>query len=229
MNKLKQLQKRLGIESAIALVVLAGVVGLMMLTGNLAESAAQKKNTAEAGLSQDNSQLSAARSQLSRSGEAEKRFLDIQLARGNDNYASKSPDLYAWMTATMGRYRFPAASAKMALPAETAANKPELAGLEYNITQRTGATLDFEAMSDLHVYSFLNDLSRNAPGIVRVTSMSVVRSNDMTPQMIAQMVGGLAPNLVKASVTFDWIGINPKDVPADGTSPQPAPGAPGGM
>jgi hypothetical protein len=211
MNKLKQLQKKLAVEAVIVLAILAGVGGLMMLTGNMADAAATKKTTADSGLSQDNAQLASVRTQLNRSGEAEKRFVEIQLNRGNLDFTSKTEALRAWMQEATGRYRFPTSTFKINLPPEVPSTKPELSGLEYAISVRENAGLTLDAISDLHVLSFIADMQRTAPGLVRLNSIDLERKDDMKPQVIGQMMTGAAPSLVSAKISFNWIGINPKE------------------
>ncbi len=215
MNKLKALQKRLGIEAAIVLVALAIVGGIMSLTGGMAQSAAEKKAQAEAGLSQDTAQLNSIRSQLERSGEAEKRFVDIQLARTNSDFTNNVDALKEWMREAKNRYRF-ANNFKLNLPPEVPSDKSELSGMDYNITVRNDVTIELEAISDLHVFSFMRALRGGPPGFVRITQVDIERRGDMQPQVIAQMLGGVAPYLVTAKIQFEWVGINPKAKPADG-------------
>lgn len=226
MTKLKQITKRLGIEAAIVLAILAGVGGIMMLTGSMATSADQKKTTAEGALAQDNSQLSSIRSQLEQSGQAEKRFVEIQLKRSNLDFSSTTEALKEWARSAKTRYRF-ANNFKLNLPPQKPSDKAELSGLAYDIAVREGITMELEAISDLHVYSFVNELQHGTPGLVRLQGIEVERKGDMMPQAIAQMMGGMNPNLVSAKIKFNWIGVNPKEeTPAAGAvAPNPDLGA----
>lgn len=228
MNKMKSLTRRLVIEAAVIAALLSLIAGVLFFTGTFVTKAEETKTQAEGALTQDTSQLASIRSQLDRSGEAEKRYLEIQLKRTNADFASSTDALKVWARDAKQRYRF-ASNFKLNLPAEQKSTKPELTGVEYDIMVRDGITMELEAMSDVHIFSFIEDLERSAPGMARVTFVDLERRGDMQPQLFAQMVGGLAPPLVTARVQFSWIGVNPKPAPLLDPSaltgtPAPAPG-----
>lgn len=223
MNKLKQLTKRLGVEAGVVAGALVITGGAMMLTGSMLTSAEEKKLQAESSLTQDNTQLATMRSQLERSGEAEKRYIEIQLNRGNQDFSSSTDALRDWMRTAKDRYRL-ANNLKLNVPPSTKTTKQELATLDYDVLVRQGVTLELEAMSDLHVYAFLKELATGAPGIVRLQYLEMERKGDLNGQTVAQMTGGMAPTLVSAKMKFDWVGIEPKEAapPAAGTANPPA-------
>ncbi len=217
MNKMKQLIRQLVTTAIITLVVVGLAAGAMVFTGGFADSAAEKKSKADSQLSADTTQLNSVRQQLDRSGEAEKRFVDIQLNRTSTDYSNNIDKLKDWMRDAKGRYRF-ANNFKLNLPPEKAAEKPELAGLDYSINVRNDIVIELEAISDLHVFSFIEDLQKSAPGVARITELSVERRGDLQPQTYLQMTGGMAPYLVTAKLKFNWVGVNPKEKPEDATA-----------
>lgn len=221
MNKLKQLTKRLGIEAAVVALIVASIAGIMMLTGGMATKALERKTQAETALAQDNAQLATARSQLERSGEAEKRYVEIQLGRNNLDFTSSTDALKEWARVAKARYRF-ANNFKLNLPPQKPTDKQELSSLDYDILVREGVTMELEAMSDLHVFSFLEELHKGTPGFIRITALEMEKRSDMTAQTIAQMIGGMAPNLMIAKIKFNWVGVNPKPVAADASAPPTA-------
>jgi hypothetical protein len=210
MLKFKFLVKRLGIETAIMAVLIAFTAGLLLLSGSLSTQATEDKTRAESAMNQDMSQLTSVRNQLEQSGEAEKRFVQIQLARNNLDFSGGTEALKQWLRQAKTQYRF-ANNFKLNLPPQKPTDKSELSGVEYNIGVREGVMIELEAMSDLHVFSFVDDLSRNAPGLVKVTGVEIERKEEMTQGVLAQMMGGVAPNLVAAKVKITLIGITPKD------------------
>ncbi|NDF13618.1 MAG: hypothetical protein EB060_12500, partial [Proteobacteria bacterium] len=156
MNKLKRLMKRLGVEAAVIVAILAGLGGAMMLTNSMANAGVEKLKENMALLEQDRAQLAAMRSQLDRSGEAEKRFVEIQLDRSNVDFSSSTEALKDWARDAKVRYRF-ANNFKLNLPPQKLSDNPVLSALDYDIVVREGVGMELETISDLHVYSFLSD------------------------------------------------------------------------
>lgn len=225
MNKFKQLTKRIGIEAGVIFGILVVCFGIYTLTGSMVSSAEQAKTEAESALSQDRGQLANLRAQLDRSGEAERRFIDIQLKRTTMDFSSSTDTIKSWASNAKARYRL-ANNFRLSLPPEQPSDKPELSGLDYNITLRPGVTMELEAMSDTHVFSLVDDLQRSLPGLVRIKYVDVERKGELDGQSVAQMVGGMAPSLVASKIQFDWIGINPKEASANAAPA--AGGMPGG-
>ncbi len=228
MNKMKALNKRLVKDAVVVVIILAVITGVMLFTSTLVTKAEEKKTQAAAAQAQDASQLAAIRSQLDRSGEAEKRFLEIQLMRNNVDFSSSTDALKTWARDAKQRYRF-ANNFKLSLPPEKPTDKQELIGIEYDITVREGISMELEAISDVHVYSFIEELERTPPGLVRLSYLQLERKGDMSAQTYAQMVGGVAPPLVSATMQFNWIGINPKRVVPGAAQLTPAAPAPASM
>lgn len=236
MNKLKFLTRGLVVNGAAVLAALLIAGGLLFVTGSFSENALQAKTQAESALSQDNAQLAMLRSQLEQSGQAEKRFVEIQLNRTNTTFTSDTEALREWARGVKSRYRF-ADNFRMNLPPEIPSDKPELANLDYAVGVRSGVTIELEAISDLHVYSFLDDMRKSAPGLARVSFFELERKSDMEGQTYRELLAGGAPSLVTGRVQFTWVGLNPKPkgdaaaTAAPGAAPMPGMGMPqpGGM
>ena len=210
MNKLRHMIRQLSILAVTVGAIVAGAGVAWYVTGNMADSAADKKKQADTSLSQDTSQLNTVSAQLDRSGEAEKRFIDIEASRTGTDFTDNVDTMKAWMRDAKAHYRF-ANNFKLSLPPEKPTDKADLQGLDYDITQRTDATIDLEAISDLHIFSFLEAMQKSAPGIVRITEFTVERRGDIQPSTYAQLTGGMTPYLATARIKFNWVGINPKD------------------
>ena len=228
MNKLKQLTRQLVVLVVIAGAATAGAGVAWYATGEIADAAAEKKKQADTNLSQDTQQLNNVKSELDRSGEAEKRFVEIQQDHTSTDFTNNVDTLKEWMRDAKTRYRL-ANNFKLNLPQEKPADKSDLQNLDYDISLRKDVTIDLEAMSDLHVFSFVEELEKNIPGITRVTELTVERRGDIQPSTYAQMTGGMTPYLVTAKVKFDWIGINPKEKPDNGAAKAATPAGAGGM
>jgi hypothetical protein len=215
MNKYKQLMARLMKVGIIAAAVVALFAGLYVGVSMYADSVSADRKKYENEYTRDRGLLADLRSQMDKSGEAEKRYLAIQADRTN-------PDLAATMDGPGGlneflrdakmRYHFDKLTIKPVK--EVATDKSELVNFPFNILLRPHLIIQFSAVSDVHVFSFIDDLRRAAPGFVRIDRVEMKRNADITDAAITQMQSGQSPILVNATIEFTWIRITPKDVKA---------------
>ncbi len=224
MNKLKQLRRRLIRGVGIALGVMCLFVGLLLVTGSFADSSAQKKQQASSQLSLDQSQLNNLRTQFTKSGEAEKRFAEIILYHPNPDYQANSDTLKTMLRKSKEQFRF-ADNFKLTLAQEKISEKPEFSGLNYDIAVREPMRITLEAISDAHVFSFIDHLRTQAPGLVRITRLEVKRKDDIDSQILGKMNAGDAPALVEATLDFTWVGVQARKAEPAEAKPKSA-GAP---
>jgi hypothetical protein len=72
--------------------------------------------------------------------------------------------------------------------------------------------LTFKALTDLHVYSFLNALKTEFPGLIKVNEVQIKRLNRIDTNVIKGIViAGQEPELIEANIKFLWIGLRLKD------------------
>jgi hypothetical protein len=210
--------------------VVGGAAAIYVGISMLADGVAKRKTEAESQLSSDRSTLVTLETQVNKSGEAEKRYVAIELLRGNSDYTSSMEALIVWLRDAGDRYRF----TKMTTgsnPPNSATDKPELAGFttDFDIRTRTRVKLDFEAVSDMHVFSFFDELAQSAPGLIRIDSLQIKRKDerDLTDAMINQIrSSGGYPILIEVKSEITLITVKPKEVSA--TNPGSAAPAPGG-
>ena len=132
MNKAKQMQKSLGKLAAIVAGMVVVSIGAMFLTDSLADSAAQRKATAESARNSDNAQISTMRNQIEQSGDAEKRFIDIALNHTSSDYSANTDALKNWLRTKKDEYRF-SDNFKLTLANEKKAEKSEFSALSFEI------------------------------------------------------------------------------------------------
>lgn len=209
MNKFNQLGKQVAKETAISAGLVGVAIAILLGAGLFASSAEGNKQKADAALSQQRSQLATMKAQLESSGAAEKRYVQVQLNRANSDFTTSVDGLRNWIRDAKMRYRF-TNSFKLNLPPLVLSTQPEFSGLNYDIALRSPVKIDLEAMSDLHVLSFIHELSRQAPGVIRLTYLEMERDSDMSNRTYNMMVSGSIPKMVTARLQFMWIGIHPK-------------------
>ena len=209
MNKLKALRKTLMREAAIAGAVLGFCFALTLASGMLAASGEKTKNEANAQFAKDQSELSNLKNQINTSGTAEKRFLEISAGRNNDDYVADSDAMKTLLREAKNTFRF-ADNFKLTLAPVKGGDKPEFAGLNYDVSIREPMRIELSAMSDIHVFSFIQHLQAQAPGIIKFTRMELKRTADMDTVALTAMSGGQIKELADATLEFTWLGVAPK-------------------
>ena len=72
-------------------------------------------------------------------------------------------------------------------------------------------SLTFKALTDLHVYSFLNALKTEFPGLIKVNEVKIRRLSRIDTSIIKGIViAGQEPELIEANINFLWIGLRMK-------------------
>jgi hypothetical protein len=209
MSKYTDLIKETTKHAIKSVAVVAAFGGLYAGVFMYAERAAQQKMDAERKVSTDSAMLADLRSQMEKSGQAEKRFGVILQSRNNQNFTMDQDLLYSWLKGATARYRL--GTLKFTRAAEVQSTKPQLMNLNYTVTVRQPIKIEFQAVSDVHVFSFVDELVRAAPGLIRIDSMQIKRRSDVTNDVLANIRNGITPLLVDAKIEFSWIGIAPKE------------------
>lgn len=225
MNKAKHLQKKLVKTAATGGAIVAVAIGAVVGSGMLADKELQRKNQAETSRSSDNSQIVNMRNQIDQSGDAEKRFLEISLSHTNPDFSANPNALKKWLRAMKDQYRF-SDSFKLTMALPKPADKPEFSTLNFDVSVREPLKLELGAMSDVHVFSFLDQLQRDMPGLVRVSKFTAQRRADYNSSTYRDFSSGVESDFVGAEIEFSWIGITPK---AKDPAASPANEPPGGM
>ena len=240
MNKYKQLTKTIIKLGVIAAIIIAVFVGIYIGISTYADGISENRKKVESQYTQDQGLLADLRKQMDMSGEAEKRYIAIQSDRTNQDFAATmdGPDgLNAFLRDAKTRYHFDKLTIKPVK--EVPSDKPELSNFPYNVVLRPHLVIQFQAVSDTHVFSFIDDLYRAAPGFIRIDKVELKRIADLSDTSLTQLQSGTSPILVTASIEFTWIRITPKETkdakggvagtaatPAALAPPPPAPTAP---
>ncbi len=83
--------------------------------------------------------------------------------------------------------------------------------------------LTFDALSDLHVFSFLKAIEKEMPGFLSYASVSVTRQRQLTRDALLEISEGKEPRIVNAEIVYNWQGIQKK---GKATDEAPAAGGP---
>lgn len=205
----KQVTRQVGIVGGAVVVAFIAMMG----SGSLSDGAIQRKNQSQSQYTQGESQLGVMRSQISKSDDAEKRYVDYRLDRDNDEFINNTDGLKELLKSMKEQYRL-SDSMKLSISTEKESDRPEFAGLNYKIIVREDMEMSAGAISDVHFYSFLHDMERRMPGIIRFKEVRLTRKSPMSFDALAQLSAGTKLELVDGSVKFTWLTFADKNPPA---------------
>lgn len=222
MKKLQAERKRLivgGIKVAIGVGVCVGAyVGASMWSS----SALQGKTDAESRVSQQRAEIANLNTKINTAESSQKVYVQVVDARKNENFSIQNEQVRDVLQKLIRQYRLSVRD-KLEYSAE---RKVTPSGLTIStpMVVRQDTRLSVSAISDLHVYGFVQALSQELPGIIRFTKFKVTRKGPIDENMLQQLALGKAVYTVDAEMTFDWYGFNDAPVPQAGNAPLPGPG-----
>ena len=210
MSKQAFLQKTLIKEGGIALAVVVATIALMEITAGFEADAQNSLRQTRSQLSSTTSQLGTMRNQISESGSAQERYVGIRLQRDQEDYEADNALMRERLVALKEKYRL-TDDLSIKLSPEEVVKTREFSALNHEVAIRKEMLLSFGAMTDLHVFSFLDEFQRVMPGVVRLTKMSLVRKKDLDVSVLSQMTSGGNPPLVEAKIEFLWATLKAKE------------------
>jgi hypothetical protein len=222
MKKYDALKKKIIKDAVVAGAIIAGSLVFMMAISGVAESALQDRASSESSLGAAHGQLSSLKMQIEKSGSAEKRYAGIQIERTQENYTADTEAFKEQIRVLKEKYRL-TDTLKLSLAPENKSTRPDFATGNYDVMQRDDTQLTFGAMSDVHVFSFIDEFMRSAPGIVRLTKLTLTRKMVMDSAAFTQMASGSVPEVVGVEMHFLWAGLVPKEKPKVPPAPGGAP------
>ena len=209
MNKRKRLVNAIVKRTSICAGLIILMLGAYFFSDSLVSDAQENQSREEGSLNSDQGTISALSTQLNKAGLAEKDFMSTQSDRTIFDYSSNSDLLKTWLRRTKAQYRL-SDSLKLSLVVDKPVDAKELDATDYQVVEHPNMKLEFGAISDTHVYAFLNDLTHNTPGFIRIDHLVLKRVGDIDRNTINQLRAGAAPTLVEATVEFNWISVREK-------------------
>jgi hypothetical protein len=212
MSKLHVLKKQVTREAGIAAGMVVAAFVLMMGTGYFSDGALESKNQVQSQYMQSESQLGMMRSQISKSADAEKRYVDIRLERDNEDFVNNTDQLKNLLREMKEQYRL-SDTMRLTISTEKPSEKPEFQTLNYKVIVREDMEMAAGAISDVHLYSLLKEMNRRMPGIIRIKNFKLTRKSSMSMENLAQLASGNKLELVDSAIKFTWITLEDKNPP----------------
>lgn len=222
--KLESERKKLILDAVKMAVVIGIAGGIYFATSMWAGSVDKEKQTISGQASQQQSEIGAMHSKIDNSGTSKKLYTSVVEERGNEDFEIDTDKVRDVLQELVKQHRI-SLSDKLEYSAEHELKHPELTALTTPVFVRQDAKLRFSAISDLHVYAFIDGLARKLPGVIRITQFKLTRKAPLDTDTIAQLAEGKQVNTVDAELTFDWFGFKPvpeKQEPAAAENNAPA-------
>lgn len=220
MNKYKELRKR--ILKILMMAMGAVAVAAMFYTGVvfMAAGVTEDKESAESRFNSENSLFLSLSEQMNKSGMAEKRYALIQEERATPEYIVDLKILKEFLADA--RLKFKLDNLRIKSVTSAVSDKPELANFNYDVKVFSRLRITFAAVSDVHVFSFLDHFRKAMSGLVRIDLVEINRLSDFTDQSLnAIKNSGTMPLNVDAKIEFTWIGLAPKEAKKSPKPPTP--------
>ena len=221
MNKYQRLIKRLIATAIKCFVVLAVVGGIYGAVSFYYDGVLKQKAEADTKLSEAESLRNNLRDQMDKTGAAEKKFFEFQGVRSTADFTANFEAFQTFLKDSKNRHRL---SVELSQIKEVPTDKPELKNFSYDVMLRPKIELKVKAISDVHLFSFIRDMQRNAPGLVRVEKVVMKRPDnaDLTDLAIGTLKTGASPLAVEATITLTWIRFVEKATKPSATTPPQA-------
>lgn len=209
MNKQKKLTQLVVKQGKISAVIVLVFLGIYFATDYVLSRAEEEHSKADQSLAQEQALATSLSNQIEKSGFAEKHFLETQRYRTNMDYSNNTEGMKSWLKSAIGRYRL-ASTFKLSLTTAKPLENNELSGSKYELVQHEGMRVDFSAISDTHVYSFIEEMAAAAPGLIVIDSLNLTRMGEVDKARISDLRRGTEVYLVSGQMRFNWIGVNEK-------------------
>ena len=208
MMKYAYMRKKAIIEAVISVVAIAIAGGGAMYAVGLSETVVEEKSRIESTIRSTESEINSYKAQLGKSDESLARYLEMIELRGDGlTFYVNRPQAARILQGMIEKYRLQVTSSEIG-PLEPVDNQA-FNGINMDI-ERSTIQMEFEAMTDQHVYSFVEEFSLRFPGFIKVHSFDISRERELTSNTLFQVHSGGTPLLVKASFSADWLVLKPK-------------------
>lgn len=218
MSKPKRMKKRIGLEAVVFGGIAAALAGGMIGTGSWFKSVDTKRMSLQSEVSNSESRIADITRQIDESGTSSEVFNKIRGQKDNLEFNFERDQARDRLAVLREKFRL--SSLALVVSPEITLNLPKLQNMNTGAVY-TDIELKFGAMSDTHIFSFIEELQRSMPGFVRVDKIELEREKAMDVTIFRLMSRGAVPQMVSGTIVFKWIGLaKPKPV-EDGTQAAP--------
>lgn len=207
MQKLRRLKKKLVKEAGIFIGIIAVLTGVTLFLQDEIGSEEQQQNVLRSNIQSLDSQIAELERKhgIVNSSIIEYNRLKARMGRGDFRIdRDQATDIFDTL-----RKKYRISNLSMTVTPKDVMRSTDLERPTAEVTV-SEASLEFDAMSDVHVFSFLHDAMQTLPGFLRVTRFKINRQRLITPDVYVSVSKGEVPRMVSAEVGLMWLGIDEK-------------------
>lgn len=210
MNKTSILLKRLTRVGGLSLLVVCCSLVVYSVLSGLAEDEALQLQRARTQLSFKQTEVNTFTNQLENTKNAQAQFGKYLLTRSNDNFSVDVEAVKLLLNRLRDDLRL-GKDLRLSLSNESTLNDSALQAVPHAVKVREATKLSLTAMTDLHMFTFIDAMLKEMPGIVQITGLKIMRKGDgLTARNLAIIGSGGRPDLAEGEVTFNWYDVQPK-------------------
>lgn len=203
---LQALQRDLVKEAVRASGIVGGALALYLALSSWNSATFEEHMALQSRFGQEQAEIALLRTKVESAGTVGKSYGDLVTDRAGAGFEIDNARVRDVLQELVERYRLNL-EGKLEYSAQQAYAPAAFQNLTNKFIVRRDARFVFTAITDQHVYSFLEALRRELPGIIRFTKFSLRRTAEADPTVIATLASGNPAYLVSAEVTFDWYGM----------------------
>ncbi|MCI5049764.1 MAG: hypothetical protein MRY32_05470 [Rickettsiales bacterium] len=208
MRKFEYQKKRLTIEAIIVGVLVVAILIGVFVVSDLHQSRKDDLRAARRQTQQLENKATEYEEQINVAGVSTQIYDELSFRKASMNFMVDRNILREKLAALKERFRMNHLSVE-ASPESNYQNK-ELDALGVTAKQSL-IELNFGAMSDVHVFSFVRALSYEMPGLVRPVLFEMRRDQPLNNQNLRLIKAGQSPQMVSGEFQFMWYGFSPDE------------------
>lgn len=227
MEKLKTVKKKATMEGGIAAAVLVVLGGIYFLLSEMTDSSNQELTQVQgevAGIAAQIADLER-KYEIVKSSMLKYQDLADKLKAGTFDIGTKSAETQdkaiRVLKALDDKYR--TMSLNLTIPGDPTLLSEELYKKKTAETRVVDVTLAMDAYTDIHIFSFLNEMSQKLPGFFKYTEFSIQRERTSSIDLLAELSRGDKTKVVSCNIKGSWYGLFPKlpELTPQGGTPTP--------
>jgi hypothetical protein len=95
---------------------------------------------------------------------------------------------------------------------------PEIIHLKSGVLSKSEVTLKFSAVADSSIYGYIESIQRELPGFVIIEKLTFEKAGELSNDVIKGLSQHQVSSVIKADLTFIWLGIHPPEDPKKANS-----------
>lgn len=212
MNKNSILLKRLTRVGGLSLLVICGSMVVYSMLSSTVEERSIELARARTQLSFKQTEVNTFTNQLENTKDAQAQFGKYLLSRNNTEFSVDVEVVKTLLNRLRDQLRL-GKDLRLSLSNEIELKDTTLQALPHIVKVREATRLTLTAMTDLHMFTFIDSMLKDMPGIVQITGLKIVRKGEgLDARNLAIIGGGGRPDLAEGEVTFNWYDIQKKTV-----------------